>query len=78
MANNPKRAPFTITGSTGTDANGKPTAIATVSPATYTISGDTALLAITGLAERLLMEGCDPSCALVCSPNTVQDIIQVV
>lgn len=82
MANNPKQAPFAITGgSTGTDANGKPTAIVTLAGAsggTYTCSGDTAVAAIGNLAERLLLEGCDPNCSIAISPNTIPDIIQVV
>lgn len=78
MANNPRQAPFSITGSASTDANGKPTASATIGGATYTCSGDNAVLAIGALSDRLVMEGCDPGCALTVGVNTIQDIISTI
>ncbi len=78
MANNPFIAPFTITATTGTDSFGNPTAQVTIGRSTYVDSGTTAKGALLNLAEDLLMEGCDPSCALTAAPNTIQDIIQVV
>jgi hypothetical protein len=61
MANNPRQAPWPITATAGTDAGGKPTAAVTIGVATYTCSGDSALLALLALARRLVEEGCDPS-----------------
>lgn len=75
MANNPMQAPFSITGSTGTDANGNPTAQATVNGIVYKCSGVNANDAFQNLAQLLVAIGCDPGCQLTVGALTIGDIL---
>lgn len=77
MANNPMAAPFSIVGSTGTDANGNPTARATINGITYTCSGISAGDAFESLGQLLVMIGCDPGCSLTVGALTTGDIINL-
>jgi hypothetical protein len=63
MANNPRQAPWPITATAGTAADGKPSVASTIGSSTYTCEGDSATLALLALARRLIEEGCDPRCA---------------
>jgi hypothetical protein len=75
MVNNPKLAPWPIVGTAGTDANGSPTASASLDGSSYVCSDGTATGAMLKLAQRLLLEGCDPNCSLTVGANSIMDII---
>jgi hypothetical protein len=55
----PVYAPWSVTGSTGTDTFGRPTASATLGNITYTASGADTLHATLGLARKLVEAGFD-------------------
>jgi len=58
----------------GIDANGKPTAIASIGAARYVCSGDTILHATLALARRLVEQGCDPTTPLAVDGVTLARI----